>query len=255
MALTSPLQDERQIQDIKSMKAIEIKLPATLQDCTPDMMSKWLMVAPVYQEAAEDMMTSLDFQCQLISIFSGLSVSKVRKAHIDDVLSCSKHILTILGTYVQQEKPSGKVVIDGVTYLFEPDISVMSTGQIIDLKLIESVQEDPCGALAICYIEEGMEYAQEDDRGKVLNPSVKRKEIFKKAFPGDEFIDFFAFFLRQSEQRKLAILEIQIIRMKNQTKILKETTAAQMKEMTQSGSSGQGFWSTWLRSFRRMWIK
>ena len=255
MALTSPLQDERQIQDIKSMKAIEIKLPATLQDCTPDMMSKWLMVAPVYQEAAEDMMTSLDFQCQLISIFSGLSVSKVRKAHIDDVLSCSKHILTILGTYVQQEKPSGKVVIDDVVYLFEPDISVMSTGQIIDLKLIESVQEDPCGALAICYIEEGMEYAQEDDRGKVLNPSVKRKEIFKKAFPGDEFIDFFAFFLRQSEQRKLAILEIQIIRMKNQTKILKETTAAQMKEMTQSGSSGQGFWSTWLRSFRRMWIK
>jgi len=237
------------------MKAIEIKLPATLQDCTPDMMSKWLMVAPVYQEAAEDMMTSLDFQCQLISIFSGLSVSKVRKAHIDDVLSCSKHILTILGTYVQQEKPSGKVVIDDVVYLFEPDISVMSTGQIIDLKLIESVQEDPCGALAICYIEEGMEYAQEDDRGKVLNPSVKRKEIFKKAFPGDEFIDFFAFFLRQSEQRRLAILEIQIIRMKNQTKILKETTAAQMKEMTQSGSSGQGFWSTWLRSFRRMWMR
>jgi hypothetical protein len=188
------------------MKAIEIKLPATLQDCTPDMMSKWLMVAPVYQEAAEDMMTSLDFQCQLISIFSGLSVSKVRKAHIDDVLSCSKHILTILGTYVQKEKPTGKVVIDGVTYLFEPDISVMSTGQIIDLKLIESVQEDPCGALAICYIEEGMEYAQEDDRGKVLNPSVKRKEIFKKAFPGDEFIDFFAFFfaaIRAAEARYL----------------------------------------------------
>jgi len=237
------------------MKAIEIKLPATLQDCTPDMMSKWLMVAPVYKEAAEDLMTSLDFQCQLISIFSGLSVSKVRKAHIDDVLSCSKHILTILGTYVQKEKPTGRVMIDGVTYLFEPDISVMSTGQIIDLKLIESVQEDPCGALAICYIEEGMEYAQEDDRGKVLNPSVKRKEIFKKGFPGDEFIDFFAFFLRQSEQRKLAILEIQIIRMKNQTKILNKITAAQMKEMTQSGLSGQGFWSTWLRSFRRMWMR
>ena len=237
------------------MKAIEIKLPATLQDCTPDMMSKWLMVAPVYQEAAEDMMTSLDFQCQLISIFSGLSVSKVRKAHIDDVLSCSKHILTILGTYVQKEKPTGRVMIDGVTYLFEPDISVMSTGQIIDLKLIESVQEDPCGALAICYIEEGMEYAQEDDRGKVLNPSVKRKEIFKKAFPGDEFIDFFAFFLRQSELRKLAILGIQMMRAKEQMKMMRKTTAAQMKEMTQSGTSGQGCSLSWLRNFKRMWIK
>jgi hypothetical protein len=209
----------------------------------------------VYQEAAEDMMTSLDFQCQLISIFSGLSVSKVRKAHIDDVLSCSKHILTILGTYVQKEKPTGRVVIDGVVYLFEPDISVMSTGQIIDLKLIESVQDDPCGALAICYIEEGMEYAQEDDRGKVLNPSVKRKEIFKASFPGDEFIDFFAFFLRQSELRKLAILGIQMMRAKEQMKMMRKTTAAQMKEMTQSGTSGQGCSLSWLRNFKRMWIK
>jgi hypothetical protein len=237
------------------MKHIEIKLPTTLQDCTPDMMSKWLMIAPVYQEASEDLMTSLDFQCQLISIFSGLSVNTVRKAHIDDVLACTKHIIELLGTYVQKELPTGRVVIDGVTYLYEPDISTMSTGQIIDLKLIESVAEDPCAALAICYIEEGMEYAQEDQRGKVINPSSKRKEKFLKSFPGDEFLDFFGFFLRQSQLRSLAILEIQLIRAKEQTRILNETTAAQMIEMTQSGSSGQGYWYTWLRSFKRMWTK
>lgn len=237
------------------MSQIEIKLPATLQDCTPDMMSKWLMIAPVYKEAAEDLMTSLDFQCQLISIFSGLTVSKVRKAHVDDVLKCSKHILTILGTYVQKEIPTGRVMIDGVVYIFTPDISVMTTGQIIDLKLIESVQEDPCAALAICYIEEGMEYCQEDDRGKVLNPSAKRKEIFKNGFPGDEFIDFFAFFLQQSELRKLAILGIQMMRAKEQMKMMRKTTAAQMKEMTQSGSSGQGSSLSWLRNFKRMWTK
>jgi hypothetical protein len=100
-----------------------------------------------------------------------------------------------------------------------------------------------------------MEYAQEDDRGKVLNPSVKRKEIFKKAFPGDEFIDFFAFFLRQSELRKLAILGIQMMRAKEQMKMMRKTTAAQMKEMTQSGTSGQGCSLSWLRNFKRMWIK
>jgi hypothetical protein len=237
------------------MSQIDIKLPATLQDCTPDMMSKWLMIAPVYKEAAEDLMTSLDFQCQLISIFSGLTVSKVRKAHVDDVLKCSKHILTILGTYVQKETPIGRVMIDGVVYIFTPDISVMTTGQIIDLKLIESVQEDPCAALAICYIEEGMEYCQEDDRGKVLNPSAKRKEIFKNGFPGDEFIDFFAFFLQQSELRKLAILGIQMMRAKEQMKMMRKTTAAQMKEMTQSGSSGQGSSLSWLKNFKRMWTK
>lgn len=237
------------------MSQIDIKLPATLQDCTPDMMSKWLMIAPVYKEAAEDLMTSLDFQCQLISIFSGLTVNKVRKAHVDDVLKCSKHILTILGTYVQKETPTGRVMIDEVVYIFTPDISVMSTGQIIDLKLIESVQEDPCAALAICYIEEGMEYCQEDDRGKVLNPSAKRRDAFKAGFPGDEFIDFFAFFLRQSELRKLAILGIQMMRAKEQMKMMRKTTAAQMKEMTASGSSGRVFSLSWLRNFKRMWTK
>lgn len=237
------------------MSQIEIKLPATIEDCTPDMMAKWLMIAPVYKEAAEDLITSLDFQCQLISIFSGITVNKIRKAHIDDVLKCSTHIITMLGTYMQNETPIGRVSIDGQMYIFTPDISVMSTGQVIDLKLIESVQEDPCAALAICYIEEGMEYCQEDDRGKVINPSSKRREIFKKGFPGNEFIDFFAFFLRQSELRKLAILEIQMIRVKEQTRILKKTTAAQMKEMTASGLSGQGIWYTWLKNFKRMWMR
>lgn len=237
------------------MKAIEITLPQTLQDCTPDMMAKWLMIAPVFEESKNDLSASLDFQCQLISIFSGLSVNKVRKAHVDDVLQCTRHILDMLATYKQKEIPTGRVEIDGKAYIFTPDISVMSTGQIIDLKLIESVQEDPCAALAICYVEEGMEYAQEDDRGKVLNPSAKRREIFKQSFPGDEFIDFFAFFLQQSEVRKLAILGIQLMRAKEQTKILKETTAAQTKEMTQSGSSGQVSSFTWLSSFKRMWTK
>ena len=237
------------------MRSIDIKLPSTIQDCTPDMMAKWLMVAPVFQEAKDNLSASLDFQCQVISIFSGLSVNKIRKAHIDDVIKCFTHIMQILATYIQKDIPSGRVEIDGKIYSFEPDISIMSTGQIIDLKLIESVQEDPCAALAICYIEEGMEYCQEDDRGKVLNPSSKRKEIFLKSFPGDEFVDFFAFFLRQSELRKLAILEIQLIRMKHQTKILEKITANQMKEMTASGTSGLASSFSWLKSFKKMWMK
>ena len=237
------------------MSQIDIKLPATLQDCTPDMMAKWLMIAPVFEESKNNLSASLDFQCQLISIFSGLTVNKVRKSHIDDVLNCSGHILTMLGTYKQKEIPTGRVVIDGVVYVFTPDISVMTTGQIIDLKLIESVQEDPCAALAICYIEEGMEYCQEDARGKVLNPSSKRRDAFKAGFPGDEFIDFFAFFLRQSELRKLAMLGIQLMRAKEQMKMMKKTTAAQMKEMTASGSSGRVFSLSWLRNCKKMWTK
>jgi hypothetical protein len=237
------------------MKAIEITLPGTLRQCTPEMLSKWLMIAPVFHEAKDDLSASLDFQCQVISIFSGLSVNKVRKAHVDDVIECFTHILDMLSTYKQNELPSGRVEIDGQVYIFEPDFSIISTGQIIDMKLIESVQEDPCAALAICYIEEGMEYGQEDARGKVLNPSAKRKEVFKRSFPADEFLDFFGFFLRQSEQRKLAILGIQMVRLKRQNQKMREITAHQISSMTANGLPGQASSFTWRKSFTKMLTK
>jgi hypothetical protein len=237
------------------MRQIEITLPATLQDCTPEMMTKWLLIAPVFQDAKEDLSASLDFQCQVISIFSGLSVNQVRKAHVDDVIQCFTHIMMLLSSYKQKEVPSPRVTIEGVVYCFDADFSVISTGQIIDLKLLESVQEDPCAALAICYIEEGMEYCQEDARGKVLNPSAKRKEVFKRSFPGDVFLDFFAFFLQQSEQRKLAIIGIQMARMKIQNQKMSKITAAQMKEMTANGSHGLASSFTWRKNLGKMWMR
>jgi len=237
------------------MRQIEIKLPATLQDCTPEMMTKWLLIAPVFQEAKEDLSASLDFQCQVISIFSGLSVNQVRKAHVDDVINCFSHIINILTTYKQKQIPYGRVTIEGVTYCFNADFAVISTGQIIDMKLIESVEADPCAALAVCYIEAGMEYSQEGARGKVLNPSAKRKEVFKRSFPADEFLDFFGFFLQQSEQRKLAILGIQMVRLKRQNQKMREITAHQISSMTASGSPGLASSFTWRKSFTKMLTK
>ena len=104
------------------------------------------------------------------------------------------------------------------------------------MKLIEDVTESPAEALAICYIEEGMEYVQEDHRGKVLNPNKKREEIFKAKFPGDEFLNFFAFFLRESEKRKLAIMGIQSARMT----VMNKELLKQLSEIP-NGSSGQNY--------------
>ena len=89
----------------------------------------------------------------------------------------------------------------------------MTTGQIIDLKLIEDISVDPWAPLSIMYVEDGMEYCQEDDRGRVLNPNEKRYLIFREHFPGDEFLNFYAFFLDSLDKRRLAILGIQTARM------------------------------------------
>ena len=119
----------------------------------------------------------------------------------------------MLGSY-QYTEPKEFITINGQEYRLEKNFSHVSTGQIIDLKLIEDLSQDPCQAIAIMYLEKGMEYCQEDDRGRVLNPNDKRYNILKEYFPGDEFLNFFSFFLHYSKRQRNAILGIQMARQK-----------------------------------------
>jgi len=226
---------------------IEASYPKTIKECTPDQLTKWLILAPVIQDADKSFTRMLDFQVQLVSIFTGLPVNKVRKVHVDDILAASTELLKMLSEYRNTE-PSEFIEVDGKRYRFEKDFNHVETGQIIDMKLIEDVSMNPCEALAICYIEEGMTYCQEDARGKVLNPNKKREEIFKRAFPGDEFLNFFAFFLRESEKRKLAILGIQIARVMNQNQTMHKNLLE-----TANGLHGQESSSSWRKSLAKMW--
>jgi hypothetical protein len=228
---------------------MNINVPKTIKECRPDQLVKWLHIAPFLQEKNEEFSKLLDFQVQLISIFSDLPMNKVRKGHIDDVLRISAHLITMLSSYKQQE-PAERIEIDGKWYRFEKDFALISTGQIVDLKLIENVHESPHEALAILYIEEGMEYCQEDDRGKVLNPNNKREEIFKRSFPGDEFLNVFAFFLHSSKQRKLAMLGIQLMRMEIQKRKIHQSLS-----QTVNGSAGQKSRLTWLKNLTSKWRK
>lgn len=204
---------------------MKVTLPATIHECKPDQLVKWLMLAEVIKEKQNDeLFQMLDFQCQLISIFSGLKVSKVKQMNITDVQRMAGHLTKMIASYSYSE-PKGEVTVNGQRYVFQKDFRLISTGQIIDLKLIEDLASDPVQALAICYIEEGFEYCQEDDRGRVLNPNDKRYKVFKEQFDGAEFMNFFGFFLRESKKRNHAILAIQAIRtmisQKNLTEQLK----------------------------------
>ena len=211
---------------------MKVTLPATIHECKPDQLVKWLMLAEVIKDKQDDeLFQMLDFQCQLISIFSGIKVSKVKQMNIADVQRMAGHLTKMIASYSYSE-PKGEVTVNGQRYVFEKDFRLISTGQIIDLKLIEDLASDPVQALAICYIEEGMEYCQEDDRGRVLNPNDKRYKAFKEEFDGAEFMNFFGFFLRESKKRNHAILAIQTIR----TMISQKNLTEQLKNP--SGSHG-----------------
>ena len=215
------------------MKQLEIKLPTTLSACTPEQMTRWLMMAEAMKEQRDDDITQLlIFQCQLLSLFSGESINKIKRADIESIQVAANHLLQLLVSYKYQE-PKSEIEVNGKVYCFEKNFGHVSTGQIIDLKLIEDISQDPCQALAIMYVEEGMEYCQEDDRGRVLNPNETRYKEFKENFPGDEFLNFFSFFLDLSDKRRLAILGIQMARQRMEMMMMEQDLKIQ------SGSVGQ----------------
>jgi hypothetical protein len=229
------------------MKQLEIKLPTTLSACTPEQMTRWLMMAEAMKEQRDDDITQLlIFQCQLLSLFSGESINKIKRADIESIQVAANHLLQLLVTYKYQE-PQSEIEVNGKVYCFEKNFGYVSTGQIIDLKLIEDISQDPCQALAIMYVEKGMEYCQEDDRGRVLNPNELRYKEFKENFPGDEFLNFFSFFLDLSEKRKLAILGIQMARQRLEMMMMEQDLKIQ------SGSVGQLSFIDYPKKWESVW--
>jgi hypothetical protein len=226
---------------------IKLNLPKTIKDCLPDQLTKWIMLADAMKERQDDeWLGMIEFQCQLLSIFSGVSISNIKKGNIDDVQQASSQLLSMLSEYKSSD-PVGLVEIEGKKYYFYKDFRFITTGQIIDLKLIEDIASDPCKAVAICYIEEDMDYCHEDSKGRIINPTDVRYKLFKEHFPGDEFLNFFGFFLREYETRNLAILAIQ------QLRTMKMTLEMDQQLKIQSGSLGQLSFIDYQKRWDKTW--
>jgi len=229
------------------MKEFKLKLPQTIRDCQPDMLVKWLVLSESIKDINKnDIVKMLDFQCQILSIFSRLSVNKIKKGSIDSITAPAQHIMEMLGAYKYQE-PSEVIEIKGKRFRFEKNFAHVSTGQIIDLKLSGDITENPYAPLTIMYVEEGMEYCQEDERGRVQNPNEKREQLFKEFFPGDEFLNFFNFFLQDYETRRNAILGIQTARM------MMERMKVEQELKIQSGLLGQKSSIDYQKRWDKMW--
>ena len=202
---------------------MKIEIPKSIKDCTPDQLAKWLLLASGDIQL-DTLMRKLEFRVQVISIFAGVSKDELRLIDTSDINDMFAHCISMAAEYVPDD-PTGEVVIDGNKYLFDKDIHHLNTGQKIDLSLIESVYDDPYTVLGILYIEEGYVYNQLNDKKQVVNPISERIKAFKTDFPGDEFLNVFAFFLTTYENLKvatsilnLAKMEVMMTNLKNEMK-------------------------------------
>tara|TARA_R110001606_G_scaffold56821_1_gene137653 strand:+ start:9209 stop:9859 length:651 start_codon:yes stop_codon:yes gene_type:complete len=202
---------------------MNITVPNSIDDCSPGQLAKWIFLSDGI-ESFDSLMQQLDFQVQVVSIFSGLSKERICQYSPDQVITVFNHLMNILSDHKQSE-PIGTVEINGNKYVFDKEFKNYNTGAIIDLKLIESVYDDPYKVLSILYVEEGMTYNQIDENDNVLNPSIVRKKLFRESFPGAEFLNVFAFFLDYYTKRndatfalKMATAQVIAINQKNELK-------------------------------------
>jgi hypothetical protein len=205
---------------------MNISLPKTLADCTPEQLSKWVFLSGDGINL-ETLSQSLDFQVQVIAIFSNVSKPKLYDSDAVDVRRAFNHLIHILS---ERTELVGHVTIKGQKYVFDKEFEKKTTGLIIDIKIIESVYDAPYKVLAMLYIEEGLKYNQLDDDDNIINPTSKRIEAFKEEFPGDEFLNVFAFFLDRWEQLKDAMY---ILNMAT-TKSMMTTTKNELKKDLQT---------------------
>lgn len=215
----------------------DITLPKTIADCSPEQISKWIILTQdVEYDKLNALMDKLNFRVEVLAIFSNWSKDEIRQLDYRDVNELFAKCIDFLSEWADGE-PQDNLELDGNTYVFDKEFSHFTTGQMIDLKLIEDIHNDPYEALSILYIEEGMTYNELDDKKHVKNPTNKRKEVFRKSFPGDEFIKVLAFFLTKYEQRKNATFALQMARSQATMEMIREELKQSIQ--TLSGTTGQ----------------
>lgn len=214
---------------------MNISVPDSIKACSPGQLAKWVFLSSGVRDFST-LSNQIDFQVQIVSIFSGLTKERLCTMHPTDIVRVFEHLIRILSDHDIKE-PTGTVSIDGKKFVFDKDFNNYNTGSIIDMKLIDSVYDDPYKVLSILYIEDGMTYGQLDDNDRALNPSKDRIKMFKDGFPGDEFLNVFGFFLDYYTKLNDAMFALNMAR----TTIIMEKTMTDLKtEMkTMSGTSGQ----------------
>lgn len=206
---------------------MDITIPKDLRSCSPEVLSKWMYLSSGKHDL-ESLSGKLDFRVQVVSIFSGMTKERLYNVDLIDINTIFLALIEMLEAFKTCE-PSGVVTIDKQVYIFDKEFRNITTGQIIDMKLIDDVISSPLDVLSLIYIEEGMKYGQVDDRNRVMNPKDKRMEVFED-FPGDEFLNVFAFFLTSYEKQKDATFALNMAQTQVTMEKMKKELTKELKE-------------------------
>jgi len=172
----------------------------------------------------------LEHKIKVISIFTNETIASIEEWDLSSLSEVYNVIVDKLSKLQTNIEPTGEVVINGIKFVFNKDLTKIKAGKIFDIKALgDELPNNYAYVLSIMY-----------DCQEELN--IKEKErLFIDYFPVQEFISFLGFFLLGYEMLSLLLL-----------KIKKENLTIQQESFQQVLSSPTIF-TKWLKGLTGMW--
>jgi len=209
------------------MKRIKIKIPSSVKSCSLQQLGQWAKAAEGTH--GDKGFETLNFRVNVVSIFSGVKPEVLRTISFKELCVIYFNIQKMLSNHEIAE-PLEEIFVAGKAYKFNKDFTKITTGQVVDMKLLEDIHLNAARAMAILYVENGLKYSEPDEDGIIKNPTSIRADIFEKEFPGDVFLNMLDFFLRFYTKMNIASLTIQAAKMEIQKDQMMKTMKKDTKK-------------------------
>jgi len=138
---------------------------------------------------------------RLVSDWTDLEESVVEEISRESVEKLFDLIIDQISSY-KLSAPKKKIG----NLVFRTDYLKWSAGHWRHIETLDKLKQ-PYQFLSLLYIEEGMDYAEKDKKGRILNPSKERIEQIKSDFTIPDFLNVMAFFLNISQMHKELLRE------------------------------------------------
>lgn len=120
------------------------------------------------------------------------ALQEVSVKSIDHLYS---EIVKLIGGH-KPRPPRKSIHINGQKYIFVKRFADMSAAW-HELVRRSDFKNNPIRMASLCYIEQGMTYAQKGPNDIIVNPTSERDRIFTSHFPLGDYLDLSNFFLRK----------------------------------------------------------
>jgi len=172
------------------MEHPEIKLPSNIKGLRITHFNGLLEL-----DSIDQVRPSIGDKIRVINLFTDVPVDILRTYQVPGLNKVFHQIKKVCDTYHPKPFPPHQLIFEGQKYNLVSDFSKMPTGWFADLSAFK-FKDEPARLAALCYIEDGMIYAQMDKNKNILNLSGDRMKVFEKHMKLNHYIDLSSFFLR-----------------------------------------------------------